>query len=248
MKIRSFFILVTLFFSLHNYSQSNVRPASDLAGGYNFSVPEIYHTQRIKQEFFDQIAKDIKIDPKDLKGTPYLYDTFLPGKISDDLTGKKVDVYLRYNVYNDIFEVKYDLSSDEIFGFLKNTGYHAEINSDKFFYKAFPDDKNATKEGYLQELMKTDNFILYKRHYQKLHMPKPAKTSLETDVPGRISDHQHYYLRSGEKFLLLPMNKKKIANAFPKHQNELKSFIKKEKLKFKQEKDLITLIKYFNTL
>ncbi|MDY8136681.1 hypothetical protein [Aquimarina sp. 2201CG5-10] len=244
MKFQRFFIITTLFCYSLNYAQNSL-PAS---GGNTSSITEVYLTQRIQLEFSKQISKELQTTIEDFEGSPYLNQTFLPGIIYDDLTGKKVDVHLRYNIYNDVFEIKYDPSSDEVFDLIKKTGYNAKLGSNKFYYKTYIDEKNNFKKGYVLVLFKTSNITLFKKHYQTLRAPKKAKVAFEIDQPARLLSYHSYFLVINGQSIYLTKSKKKIIQVFPEYQKELKAYIKKEKLSFKTDNDYIKLITYYSTL
>ncbi|RZS98840.1 hypothetical protein [Aquimarina brevivitae] len=253
--MRNYLFLSTLLFiylfitPIIVYAQSELRAASDLAGGYNFSVRDTYNAQRIKDEFLNSMIKETTIALEDIKGSPFYTEQFLPGTLVDNLTGKVAEVFLRYNVYSDIFEVKYDLNSSESFGFIQKPGLDCIMDGTKFIYTSFKNHKNVSQSGYLQQINKFDSDItLLKRNYQKLHMPKPAKTSLEKDVPAKLSNHQEYYIAIANEISLLNSKKSKIHKDFPKHQAELKKYVQKQKLKFKTEKDYTILVSYYDSL
>ncbi|GAA4273977.1 hypothetical protein GCM10022258_32710 [Aquimarina gracilis] len=225
------------------YSQNNIET------GAGISAQDTYFLNRIKQEFFLRTPTNEPIKVDDIDGSPYLSEKFSPGKILDELTGKSEAVFLRYNIYNDEFEVKYDVSSENIVGLKKGSTLVAQLGDDKFYYKAFVNHKNEQKLGYLKEVYNSKNVVILKDYYQKLRLPKPAKTSLEKDIPAKLSNHQSYYLKTDKGTLIkIEMNRKKIANSFPNHQNEIKSFIKEKKLRFNDEKDLLQLANFYGTL
>lgn len=232
-------------------AQVNIEPGvgsgSVLSGGYGYSVRDAYNAQRIKDEFLNGMIKETTIDIKDVKGSPYLNDIFLPGVITDNLTGKNADVFLRYNVYSDIFEVKYDLNSEEVFGFIQRPGLDCVINSTKYYYTSFKDENNVSKLGYLQEILSINNRLkLLKRNYQKLHLPKEAKTSLERDVPAKLTNHESYYLFLNNQMYLISTKKNKTHKSFPSHQDVIKAFIKEKKLNPTIAKDLVQIIEFYH--
>ena len=117
-----------------------------------------------------------------------------------------------------------------------------------FYLKSFNDHEGVLLEGYLQQLHTSETIALYKRYYQKFHDPKPAKTSYEQDIPGKLTNHISYYVLLDNNLVLMNPKRSKILNSFPKHTKKLKAFIKEKKLKFKNDKDFVQLIQYYDSL
>ncbi len=193
-------------------------------------------------------ANHTPIPIEEVKGSVYLDDSFSKGKIISDLTKASQNVYLRYNLYRDIFEVKYNLADEEILDFTKAPDSHAEYHSNKFYLKSYKDHEGVLLEGYLQQLHTSETIALYKRYYQKFHDPKPAKTSYEQDIPGKLTNQISYYVLLDNNLVLMNSKRSKILNSFPKHTKKLKAFIKEKKLKFKNDKDFVQLIQYYDSL
>ena len=69
------------------------------------------------------------------------------------------------------------------------------------------------------------------------------KAKLETEV--------FYFIEVNETITQIEPHKRRAADAFPSHQDQLEEYIKDNRLKFRgddEEKDLIQLVKYYNSI
>ena len=77
---------------------------------------------------------------------------------------------------------------------------------------------------------------------------KVATNGYDSNVPAqykRLKD-KFFIKKNDELAIEIPTNKKDFAKLFPKRQKEILSFIKKEKIKFKKESDLLKLVNHLN--
>ena len=241
---RAFFlIIIFISFYVHPQQISLMAP-----GEYN-TVQEVYFASHLKQQLLSKMAEDVQLKLEDINGSPYLDEWFHLGKIIDEKVYKENACYLRYNIYNDVIELKYSIdTSAPVYGFLKDPDFKAIIGDKSFYYRKFIASDGISKFGYLELMKDYGSFKLFKRHYQVLRLPKKARTSLEKDIPAKLSNYEHYYVEQNEAFKEVEMHRKKIVEAFPDHSSEAKKFIKKEKLRFKDEGDLIKLGDYLSSL
>ncbi|MGB3605575.1 MAG: hypothetical protein WA775_06410 [Psychroserpens sp.] len=185
---------------------------------------------------------------KDAIGSPYLYKDFTVAKIS-----ATSDVYkMRYNAFNDEIEVK--VGGDKIKNFNKNlnnvviTFLDDDLN---FLPLNYIDVKNGLQRGYFVSL--TDNkqkVKLYSKKEISFIEAKPAITSYDSDKPAEFKrlDDTFFVSINDAYARALPTKKKDIAKMFPKHAKEVITFIKENRIETSEEKDLIQLINYINTL
>lgn len=199
-------------------------------------------------------ARSIKDRPENVnaRGSAYINETFLPIKV---LNQKENNLFLgRYNAVNgDIEIMDVESKSKDIRALLKNTNeFIIEFMKDDKIYQTYNyiDESNNRKRDFLVNLVSSKRVSLLKKEEIKFFKAVIAKNSYEKDKPAefkRISDV--YYIKIGNTdATVLPSNKKGIAKLFPKHEDAIKSFIKKNKIRTSREEDLITLITYINTL
>ena len=113
------------------------------------------------------------------------------------------------------------------------------------------DSDNNSSFGYF--VIMTDpneNIKLLKKETIKFVNEKVNVTGYGTARPAQYKrTNDKYFIKiKDQSAVLLTNNKKEIAKLFPKHENEVLSFIKSEKLKLKSEEDLLKLISFLNSL
>ncbi|MFC5047258.1 hypothetical protein ACFSTE_07955 [Aquimarina hainanensis] len=216
--------------------------------GYNNIQGQDFETRRrpmveiVSRNYTENIPNGI--DLSTTKGSPYEHDSFSLGTIIHKATSQKIKAFLRYNAYSDEIELKEDLKSTKINSVTKNENIYISLNDKEYHFKDFTTEKGKAESGYLTK--KND---LYSR-LQKDYIPvKKATTPFYSDTPAQFKDVKSYFLEVNGKTKEITLNKNKIAAIFPStHKKTLTDFIKKEKLKFKKEDDIVKLITFYNTL
>lgn len=189
-----------------------------------------------------------------LSDSPFWNKDFVAGKIIDSKDNRVIDVYIRYRILDDVIQVKSDAkyNDDDAMNLARSEEFEAVINNQKFrFYKNYPIFINSTKSGYALILLESDKVSLIKRISQEFIPEKKAENSYTSATPPKLNNIENYFIDINNKLIEIKPHKKKAADAFPDHQDEIKSFIKKNKLKFRgsdEEADLTTLVEYYSTL
>ena len=185
------------------------------------------------------------IDLSNINGSPYENDEFLPGKaVSKNLNNSKTFL-LRYNIYNDVLEIKDDKN---LIGLIKSANIYATIKGTEYHYEDFIADNNMAKKGYFILLSKGENVSLFLRKTKQYKEPIQAKTSFHKNEPAAFIDSESFYFKKDNVMSSLSQNKKKILQQFPEKEDELNSYLKKEKINLKSEKDLIQLFSYLDSV
>jgi len=183
-------------------------------------------------------------------GHPYANKIFLPGKIL--FKNEKVNklFLLRYNANKDVIEV--EVEKGVVDNVLMSKKISCQIGNDFYeyvTYKNAEEDENET--GYIKILHKSENYILFSKQKKTFYQ---EKTSVDPLVPS----HKAKYVGS-EKFYLLEkstntahsIKKKKYFLARINSSTTKKAmnkFIKKERISFKKENDLIRMVKHYNKI
>ena len=196
---------------------------------------------------FEHITRNnLTLDYVDVyEGTPYNNPNFLIGDIyiKNELTAPKIS--LRYNIYADEIEVKENSNDDEsnLNALTKSPDIHVTILNDKFVYLI--QTEGLDTGGYFLELQKGKNVMLYKKFIKKYYPEKKAKTSFERDIPASFKDKPIYYIMSKDrKMTKIPSSKNKIIKTLGEINNDIKSYIKSNKIDITSEKGLIRAFRY----
>ena len=234
--IKTLLILSISMFSITGLSQAN-------NAAYNLATRQIDIEQ--KQEAFGLTEDEFN----NIEGSPYANEEFLSGTIFQDNKPVYTNVLLRYNIFSDEIEIKTSANDDE-------DSYGALIKDSEDFVKIFNDiyvfvpfEGSIENGNYFTVVSEEIVFNLYKKTEVHYSAPFKARTSYERDKPASFKKKIYYYLVSKNgSFYELPASKSKIIKVMSKKEKEIKTFIKRNKTNLKAEKDLIKLVKYYNTL
>jgi len=189
-----------------------------------------------------------RLDDKatNIDGSPYLNDEFEKGEVvlKDKTTFK--DVLLRYNIYNDQMEFQ-----DEGKEYAIGTGAWHLLDrisvGDNIFVVDIYSIGTREKEGYFTLLADGETKLL-RKHEMKLTDPVPAKPMQDPKNSEFVRKQDVYYLKIGSERIYEINNLKKMIAHVGEHQDELKTFAKKEKISVKKPDKLAKLVDYYNSL
>jgi len=188
------------------------------------------------------------IDLSKVKGSPYENNNFQSGK-AIDLNSKRTEVfYIRYNIYNDVIELKTNLSDKAGNGLIKSEKVYVIINNKKYYYKKYLENNSNTKEGYFILLKKGNHSSLYLKKIKKFKDKVIPQNSIEKEKPAEFIDDHAYYLQKGDILVKVLSRKKKFLEQHPDISKKLGKYMKSEKINLKSEKDIIKLFNYMDTL
>lgn len=186
---------------------------------------------------------------KSLKGSPYINKEFILGKIYNEKEVVFDNLRLRYNAFSDEIEIQNSDINDKItYGALfKNTNEFIKIFNKVYVFVLF--GNSNVKGNYFEILSEQKLFDLYKKTTVKFYHPVNAKTSYEKNKPAEFKHFHTYYLVDKKgSFTELPSNKNKLLKLLSKENKKIKDFAKKYKLNLDEDKDLIRLVSYYNSL
>ena len=179
-------------------------------------------------------------------GSIYLQNKFVESSIIDETSSGTYDSELRYNIYTDAVEYK---ENSELFELSKNPKIQARIGEDYFYYCQFKTQRGVDREGYYILVELHDQYRIYKRYEVKIKDPVKMDVYNGTPEPGSIRKKVNYFLEENDIIVELPLDKKEIlTTAFSDKSDELKQYIKKEKIRLKKEEDLVRLVAKYNAL
>lgn len=177
-----------------------------------------------------------------IEGSPYLEEEFSKGSLIFKDTYYK-DLFLRYNVYEGHFEFK---SDDHVLYF--DPGY-TEVDTvwmgeDRFIFQEYLDGKN-TKRSYMELLYEGDTTQVLVLRETILLQPQKA-AGYEDAKPARFQPRSdRLFVRFAGSPALEFSGRKSIPELFPSHAEQLTTFTRKERLRFRSADDLIALCNYY---
>ncbi|MGS0748472.1 hypothetical protein [Halpernia sp. GG3] len=169
-----------------------------------------------------------------IDGTPYLYPF-----MNANVEGVQGSTKMRYNANND--EVEYETANGNL-ALLKQAKF-----SDIYFLEqnmhlklvTYNYDK-ATITGYLYLLVDTPNLKIFKREHINYYPEKVAKSSYDTSSPPSFikADAAYFVQRGTSGIVELPSNKKQLIELFPDKKEEIKNYLKDNKLNYSNKNDV----------
>lgn len=236
-----FTTILAFFLAFKGYNQA----------GFSQNAKDYIETSSSKK-VNDKDVDVILADPN-LKGSPYANQNFIKGEIIDKSIEKKIDVYLRYRIIDDVIQVKSNSTNNDIYILSRSTKNEALIGESLYlFLENYPIQMNGTSNGYALVLNnRNKSAILLKRQVQEYIASKEAQNSYSSNTPAKLNTSIYYFIKTNDEIIQIEPHKKRAADAFPDHKKELENYIKDKKLKFRgddEEKDLIELVEYYNTL
>jgi hypothetical protein len=211
----------------------------------------------IADAYYVKLRENAKFDINDIKGSPFLSEEFQFGNILDNNSMKKVETYLRYDIYNDVFEIQLDTRSDKINTLERTQNFDYYLNDEKFVLiksNVLNVEHYTSGNGYVVELIPENvNAALYKRYYVELKSGSKALTSYQEDIPPSIRKKEMYIVKINEDYYELEKDRKDVIDAFPDFKDKLKKYIKEKKFKFRGDdrevqNQMVQLVRYYNSL
>lgn len=198
-------------------------------------------------EFYKQKESEINIE--EFNGSKYLNDDFTSVSVYDGLSDLSFNTFARYDVLNDVFEIKKD-PNKKSYEFLKKTPATAvQMDNDKFTYTSYVNNLGKRENGYLQELGSVSDKKIFARNYAELRLPEKAKTTLEKDRKGKVFLKVYYLLENQNSLAPIDIDKKSILTLFDKSkQSKVKTFMKAQKLKARTIQEIRDIITYAASL
>jgi hypothetical protein len=227
MKLTKLFIAVFLFgVSLSILAQNRPSAQSDLL--------EYIRINKLSLRIADEQYIDID-------GNPYLYYEFYEGKLIVK-TGETFQGEFRLDLYSNVIQLR---GEEHIYAL--NFPHKIErLYLDGYWIQFIEyENKDYNKSGYFICLLE-DKISLYRKK-EKTMMAKQISKAYQQPSAARFVDKRDaFYLRIGDRPAIRIHNKKALLNLFPDHAEEIGEQIKREKIHFNNENDLVRLVNYLN--
>lgn len=176
----------------------------------------------------------------------YVNPQFTLSQIYLDNKVMKENTLARYNASEDEIEIKNSANATEFSALAKDPNISVKIGLET--YVLVPLKGSNADGGYFNVLYKGENYDLYKKVTARFVEPKPAATSYSQPTKPSFAKNTTYYMVENGSFYELPTGKSKTMSVFNKKKNEINSFVKKNKLDVRKEKDLAKVVEEFDRL
>ena len=179
-----------------------------------------------------------------IEGSPYLYDDFRAGEIHMIDNTIISDVKLRYNAYNDNMEY---LDNDTAYFIgARHLVKKVIINEEVFVLDSDPKTPDYRRCFFHQ--LTSGKVSLLCRYTVELKEEVSERAYREA-IPWRFErDEDRFFIKRGYQSLFEIGSRKNLCKTLGDHHEELKSFVKKEKISCRDPEELVKLIDYYNLL
>ncbi len=198
------------------------------------------------QNFYDDFASRKMMEGpigEAYDGSPYLTDEFVSGTIFLANGEEYPDILLRYNVYDDLFELK---KEDNIFIIdRQKTDYIFNLGDRIFSYNNYILKGRAT-EGYLEQLVR-GTYSLYAKHivvFREGEKPEPFK---EARKPKFHIQNPDLLIGKDDGSIVEIKSAKDLYDKFNDLEKLIEEYTGNKKLKLKTEQDYIELVNFLNS-
>ncbi|MBR8537456.1 hypothetical protein KDU71_17945 [Carboxylicivirga sediminis] len=182
--------------------------------------------------------------PVEYKGSPYIYESEEAFITLEN--GQQIKpLILRYNVHDDVMEIKKD---ERYYTIPKQKEFPLFTLGEHSFGLKVYQLINKKQIGYFEALVVDSGCSLYLKHkvfLQAAEEPKPFQDAKPAEFKNRAPD---LYLSINDGVLQVVSNKNDLIDMLPDHQQELSSFIKKNKIKFRKPESVKEVVEYYNSL
>ena len=187
---------------------------------------------------------DDSINVSETEGSPYENETFVIGKAISEKMNISSAFLMRYNIYNDVIEVK---DKDQLNALLRSFDLYVILSNREYHYAEYLDESKTIKKGYFILLYGGSNIELFSRKTQKYKEAVPTKNSFQAKQPAEFVNSEAFYMKQEGALLEIPTNKKEFLIEFPGIEADLKKFMKANKISLKSENDVIELFTYIDS-
>lgn len=201
------------------------------------------------EEIMNQYLKGIKknADPSDnIKGSPYLEEDFQTAQLLFP-KNDPLEAHVRYNVAKEEMQVQIGTDSYKVL----HRGVVVDFNNNPFkMYTYKGEDKTVDLIGYFQILSpdQQESDLVLMRKYKKEVRRGKAAAAMQQATPPRYVTKDDFYLKFGSsKPVMAERRTKKFLKLFPKaHRSKIKTYMKENKYKSRDETDLKAIVNYYN--
>ena len=210
----------------------------------SFAQPNSYDTNNVSSDKLDReiyFQKSPLVQLEKSLGSPYFEEKFESGTVSDERTQSQEIRKIRYNAYNDEFEVLYQ---DRVYSVAKSSSVKITMDGRKFEFYAFQNlNSKKSTTGYLEVL---DENKLYLRHKKEIKEGRESVNSMAANIPDKlIVVNQLFEKSENETVQEVKWKSKTLIEMYASDDpKKFKNFVKENDLNIKDRNDLIKAINY----
>ena len=211
---------------------------------FNFTILLLLFINGVsKAQFLQDIQGRVITEQSytDVIGSPFLNDAFVNGNVILTNGVKFQSVALKYSSYND--ELFFKNPKDEsLLSFVVPVKSFELLG--QMYINGFPAIDNFTENSFYQLIANSSVKLLLKNY--KTILENKAYNSASTEK--KFEDNKIYYVFRDGKMKRFKPSKKDLMETFADKSSEIDVFLKKEKVDFKNNADLVKVFEYYSSL
>jgi len=217
--------------------------------GQNYGIRQFTNDLYQLDEYIKRQNQGIDFDDTaSYTGSPYNHPSYLMGNVYKNDSLWANNVALRYNAMADEMEIKESLTTADAEAkvLTKSPDVYVKIVNDIYIFA--PYKGGIEGGGYFQVLFEGDKIGLFKKPKKKFTKAKKASTSITRDLPASFKDKPVYYIVDKDgKYYELPSSRSKKLKVFGNNKDAIKKYVGEKGLDLNKERDLIRVIKHYDT-
>lgn len=227
---------LVLFITLSLYSQGNIN--GNLVGSSQQALIDLGN------------RSPRPLQPENIQGSHYFDQDFKLAKL--EYFGKELNDsgYMRYNAFRDEIEMADtpgQSESDLIL--IKSKDVIPLIDGERYEYLPHRVEEGRAYIGYLIKIFQGNENTLYLKRKKTFMEAKIARTSLENSFPPRYVESTDIYISiNGNTPTPLKRTKNSIIGFFGSNSDEVKKYIKSEKLKVSEDQAIVKIFEFAEKL
>ena len=192
----------------------------------------------------DAMARDVSPEISAL-GSPYIQKEFSPVRL-DRFKNKVFNA--RFNAYTGEMQIE---TEEKTIALDPSAEYKLTFLSKNKVYQTYSyiSKNGQTNRGFLVVISSSEKAKLLKKENIDFQEKKAAVTSYDKEKPATfIRGRDSYFIELNNEVVYLPSRKKDLLKAFSENSNEIKKYLKAQRISLGDEEDLTKLVQYISTL
>jgi len=183
-----------------------------------------------------------------INGSPYLDEDFLPG-IMTVLDGTEIPgLKYRYNIYND--QMQFILNGDTAYINKPLALQSIRLDDHLFVYQVYMSEADRVATAYFEVISENETMTLLKR--RQIEIEQDVYVSNYGGGGGTkefmMKNTESFYLKYGEGAAQKIGNRKQFLSLLPGYQEEVKKYIRQNRLSVRKAEDLQAIAEYLDGL
>ena len=191
-----------------------------------------------------------KPKPLNIQGTHYFNDNFEVATLDYFGTELNDKGFMRYNAFRDEIEMASTTSQNESdLILMQSKDIVPVISGEKYLYLPYRLEDGRAQIGYLILLYEGKKNTVYIKKKKVFMEEVVARTGLENPFPPRFVDEVKIYVsENGDTPNPLRTKKKTVISFFKENSDKVRKFIKANRLKVSEPKDIIRVFEFADNL